>query len=309
MADSSDPTVHHTDDHGRQHLARRLAGALEAFAGQVYFSPECHLGYSMLGFEPSPAVSKGVELPDRAAYFTSRGALLGHVPGQVVAAAFGVFNPEVVVPAVEHGWSLTDADTIAGARHDGAVAQLARLLGDEPAGLDGFIEALDPVVAGLGPEGKPLFAGLSARERPASSLGVGWWLADQLREYRGDVHNATWVSAGFSAIEIGLLTELYWGLPARSYSRSRGWTDPQFDAAEAGLTERGLMLDGALTAEGRSTRELIEVTTDARCHPILDGLGDAFDDVVSLLEGWSATIRDGFGYPAAGPHDLADRAR
>jgi len=39
--------------------ARKLAGAIEPFAGQVYFSPECHAAYAQLGFSPSPAERNG----------------------------------------------------------------------------------------------------------------------------------------------------------------------------------------------------------------------------------------------------------
>src|SRR5580693_3707271 len=96
---------------------RRLAMALEPVAGQVYFSPECHQAYQALGFSPSPlSIGNGVALPDGPAYFTSRGSVMGQVPGQVVAAAFAVFNPEAVVPAVTFGWSKVDAVTICAAR-------------------------------------------------------------------------------------------------------------------------------------------------------------------------------------------------
>jgi hypothetical protein len=132
-------------------------------------------------------------------------------------------------------------------------------------------------------------------------------LADQLREFRGDVHTAAWTSAGLDATEMGLATELYWGLPMRSYSRSRAWTPEQFDAAEARLIDRGLVADGALTEAGHEFREAIEATTDLGCRPIVDALGDDLDSFVSILSGWSRIIRDGFGYPAAGPHDLARR--
>jgi len=74
--------------------------ALEPVAGQVYFSPECHAAYAVLGFSPSPGtLGGGVQLPDGPAYFTSRGSVMGQVPGQVVAAAFAVFNPDAVVPS------------------------------------------------------------------------------------------------------------------------------------------------------------------------------------------------------------------
>ena len=51
-----------------------------------------------------------------------------------------------------------------------------------------------------------------------------------LREYRGDAHTAAWTSAGLDATEVGLLTELYWGLPMRTYIRTRAWSDDQLDA-------------------------------------------------------------------------------
>jgi len=124
-------------------LTRRLAAVLEPVAGQVYFAAECHQNYEKLGFSPSPGVlPTGVQLPDGPAYFTSRGSVMGQVPGEVVAAAFAVFNPDVVVGAVAHGWGLTDAGTICAARTDGAVAQLTRILGEEPEGLARATELL-----------------------------------------------------------------------------------------------------------------------------------------------------------------------
>src|SRR5579872_6101400 len=137
--------------------ARALAAALEPFAAQVYFSPECHAAYESLGFGPSPGRAGEVSLPDPPAYFCSRGSVLGQVPGEVVAAAFGVFNPEVVIPSVSHGWTLTDAKTIEAARTDGAVAQLKRILGDDPAGLARATGLLERANEGLRPEGRPLF--------------------------------------------------------------------------------------------------------------------------------------------------------
>ncbi len=124
------------DDAELSRRARRLAATVEPVIGQVYFSPECHREYEALGFAPSPATRGGVALPDGPAYFTSRGSALGQVSGELVASAFAVFNPAVVVPCVDFGWSLTDAPTIAAARARGAAAQLTRILGDRPDGLD-----------------------------------------------------------------------------------------------------------------------------------------------------------------------------
>jgi Helix-turn-helix family len=288
--------------------ARKLGSVLEPLTGQVYFSPECHENYVKLGFDPSPGKAKGVALPDGPAYFTSRGSVMGQVAGEVVAAAFGVFNPEVVVPMVTLGWTRTDAPTICHARDDGGIAQLERILGKEPEGIDRVNELLERAVEPLRPEGRPLYSGLRSQELPESKMGTMWRRGDMLREYRGDSHVTSWVSAGMTATEIGLLTELYWGLPMRTYSRTRAWTDSQFDTATEALKGRGLIDDTGFTAEGREARELIETMTDAQMAPAIRALGDDIDELFEILEPWGARVRECFGYLSSGPHDLARKA-
>jgi hypothetical protein len=285
--------------------ARALAITIEPFAGQVYFSPECHASYEALGFRPSPGKTGEVAMPDGQAYFCSRGSVMGQVPGEVVAAAFAVFNPKVVVPAVAQGWRLTDARTLCAARTDGAVRQLRRVLGAHPDGLGRVLELLRRATEQLPLAGKPLFAGLVAQDLPGEALADAWRLADELREYRGDVHVNVWAAAGFDAVEIGLITELFWGLPLRSYIRTRAWTDEDLAAAEERLESRGLIRDGSFTEAGRAARESIEVATDEGCAPIIAALGDDLDELVGLVAAWSRQVQSVGGYPAAGPHDLA----
>src|SRR4026208_928229 len=112
------------DAHALSGAARRLGSILEPAAGQGCFSPECRANYQALGFYPSARTANGVALPDGPAYFTSRGSVMGQVPGEVVAAAFAVFSPAVVIPCVTLGWTRTDAVTICAARDDGAIGQL-----------------------------------------------------------------------------------------------------------------------------------------------------------------------------------------
>lgn len=294
------------DDLGRR--ARRLAAAIEPIAAQVYFSPECHTEYVALGFGSSPmATEHGVQLPDGPAYFTSRGSALGQVPGELVAAAFAVFNPDVVVPAVAHGWTLTDAATIAAARTRGATAQLVRVLGESPEGVARAADLLARAGEELRVEGRPLFAGLRSLDVPDDPVGRVWRLADQLREYRGDSHTAAWVAAGFDAVEIGLLTELYWGLPLRSYVRTRAWSADALDAAADRLRSRGLLAGDELTSTGREQREAVERATDEQCRPAIDALGDDLDELLALLEPWGAVVRADGGYLPSGPHELAPR--
>ena len=232
--------------------ARTLGATIEPFTGQVYFSPECHAEYEKLGFSPSPGEMGGVAMPDGPAYFCSRGSVMGQVPGELIAAAFAVFNPEAVVPSVAHGWTLTDAATICDARTRGATAQLVRALGEEPEGLKRVTEILQRATEPLRPEGRPLYAGQRSLGLPGDPMGDAWRLGDMLREYRGDAHTAAWTSSGFDATEIGLMTELYWGLPPRSYVRSRAWNDEQLDAAAERLRSRGLFDGDAMSAEGRA---------------------------------------------------------
>lgn len=281
--------------------ARALARALEPFAGQVYFAPECHQRYAELGFSGSPAERDGVAQPDGVAYFCSRGSLLGQVPGEVVAATFGVFNPAVVIPAVTHGWTLVDAATIGRARTEGALAQLHRILGPAPDGVWRAVELLRRAGEDLRPDGRPLYAGVLAQGLPGEPLGDAWRLADRLREYRGGAHIAVWTAAGYDGAEIGLLTEPYWGIPARTYVRSRAWSADDLDAAEERLHARGLMDGGTATERGREEREAIEAATDRACAPIVRALGDDLDELVTLLGGWSDAIRAAHGYPADSP--------
>ena len=289
--------------------ARALGAALEPFVGQVYFSPECHRAYEGLGFSPSPGEMNGVAMPEMVSYFTSRGSLMGQVPGELVAAAFAVFNPLVVVPAVTTGWTITDAATVRAARRDGAVAQLERILGGSPEGVARVRQVLERAVAVLRPEGRPLFAGALSCPVPGTDLGAAWHFGDMLREFRGDCHTAAWISAGLVATEIGLLTELYWGLPLKSYSRTRGWSEDDYAAALERLSSRGLVADGAFTDAGRSLREEVETRTDQQMATVLASLGDDFEETVGLLAGWSRAVQDAHGYPQSGPHELAEAAR
>lgn len=291
--------------------ARRLAAALEPFAGQVYFSPEAHAEYVALGFSPSPAAigDPGVAMPDGPAYFTSRGSVMGQVPGELIASAFAVFNPKAVVPAVTYGWTLTDAQTICAARDRGGIGQLERILGEKPDGIDTVGDLLERAATTLRPEGRPLFSGLLSQPVPESALGRAWRCADMLREYRGDSHTAAWISLGIDATEICLLSDLYFGLPMRSYSRSRAWSDAEFDAAAERLTARGLLAGDGYSDAGRALREQIETDTDLQMQGAIAALGDDLDTLCMLLGNYGNAIRGVGGYLGGGPDTLANGLR
>jgi hypothetical protein len=285
--------------------ARTLAATLEPVIGQVFFSPECHAAYERLGFAPSPGrFGNGVAAPDGPAYFTSRGSLLGQVEPEVVASAFGVFKPAVVVPGVRFGWTRTDASTIFAARRTGAVAQLERVCGPATADVTRVAAALERAVEPLAEPGRPLFSGLRAQwDDPADAWTRLFHLGDMLREYRGDAHVCAWTATDLDAIEIGLLTELYMGLPLRTYIRTRGWDDSELDGAQSRLVERGWIDGDGLTETGRREREEIERATDRAMTPALGALDGDVDDVIATLRPWGDQMRAAGGY-IGGPVDL-----
>ncbi|HEY5858062.1 MAG TPA: hypothetical protein VIW24_29560 [Aldersonia sp.] len=281
-----------------QERARRLRNAVEPVAAGVYFAPEAHAAYAALGFAGSPVTQDGVARPDLKAYFTSRGACLGRVPGEVVAAAFGCFNPDVVVAAVAAGWQITTREAVLSAREHAATDMLRRVLGDAPEGLDRVTELLRRAAAAAPWPGRAIHAGLRSLGFPDHPLGALWRAADLVREHRGDSHVISWAVGGADAVEVLLLTEQWWGLPARAYTPSRGWTAADMDAGVDRLTRRGLMTGGErLTDAGRAFREEIEVRTDQLERPLLDALGDDADELIEHLDAWSEAIIAAGSYP------------
>jgi hypothetical protein len=284
--------------------SRNLAAALEPVVGQVYFSPECHAAYAQLGFAPSPGLLGLVALPDGPAYFTSRGSLLGQVRPGVVAAAFGVFKPDIVSAGVTLGWSLTDAPTIFADRRAGAVAQLERVLGAPDDRVDRTSALLERAVAPLGVEGRALFAGLrSWWDDPTDPWTRLFHLGDMLRECRGDAHVSAWSSHALDGVEIGLLNDVYMGMPVKSYVRTRGWNDDELEAGMERLRRRGWFDGDVFTDDGREAREDIERDTDRQMAPALDALGDDLPELLGLLKPWGETIREVGAY-VGGPVDL-----
>jgi hypothetical protein len=278
--------------------ARRLRNAVEPVAAGVYFAPEAHTAYAALGFPGSPVAQGGVARPELTSYFTSRSACMGQVPGEVVAAAFGCFNPQVVVPAVAAGWQTAGRDAILRAREQGATGMLRRVLGDRPDGLGRVTDLLRRAADAAPWAGRAVYGGLRSLGYPDHPLGDLWRAADLVREHRGDSHVIAWAVGGADAVEVLLLTEQWWGLPARAYAPSRGWSGADMDAGFDRLARRGLMTaDEQLTDTGRAFREEIEVRTDELERPLLDALSDDLDELLEHLEAWSDAIIAAGSYP------------
>jgi Helix-turn-helix family len=277
------------DDNLRS-VARRLRDLVEPVAANVYFAPEAHAAYEALGVE---GFGPG--------YFSSRGGCLGDVPGEVVAAAFGVFKPAMVKECVDAAHRRADAGAMVTAREQAAVASLTRIFGDDPAigaAIPRATELLQRAAAATPPgEGRALYSGLTALGHPGTPIGDLWRACDLVREHRGDSHIIAWVGHGLDPIQANISTELWWRLRLRSYVRTRGWTEEEIDAALDDLRDRGLVDGDSFTGAGEQLRADIELCTDQQERPIVDALGDDAEELLTLLTPMADTVLAAKGYP------------
>ncbi len=281
--------------------AQLFRNVLEPIASNVYFSPEVNDAFETLGFGPGVSAPGCLTIAEPSGYYCSRAACMGQVPGDVVVAAFGVFNPKLIVPAVERGWSIAGADDVLAAREQGAIASLQRMLGD-PSELAEVTAVLQRAAEAGTTAGRFLYAGLRSLDTPEHPMGAFWRAVDMIREHRGDSHLAAWIAAGLDPVEIGLMTEIYYDMPTKRYHRSRGWTDADLDVGLERLRDRGLVTEGApaeLTSRGRELRETIEAATDTQQEPILEAIGADFDRLVATIGPWSMAIVEGGGFPTS----------
>jgi hypothetical protein len=272
-------------------VSRRLWDLIEPLASSVYFVPEVHSNYEKLGlagFGPG--------------YFCSRAACMGQVPGEVVAATFAVFNPAIVLPAVEEGWSKTDAPTVLAARLDGQRVALERMLGDtaKPDAMARATELMVRAADACHVAGHPLFGGLRSLGMPGDPIGDLWRAADVLREHRGDSHVLAWTAMHLSPVEIGLLTELWWHQRTGGYIRTRGWSAEDVAAGVTSLQERGFLTTDespAFTPAGEQLRAVIEEMTDAGETEAVAALGADAEELLDLLAPWANAVLGAQGYP------------
>ncbi len=265
--------------------ARHLRDLAEPIAACVYFVPEALDAYKELGLDDYAS-----------AYFGSRGASLGRPSGEVVTAAFGVFNPAIVIPSVDKAWATTDPESLLAAREKGATTALRRMIGDVDTAK--AVDILRGAFEAVPFAGRALFSGLRSLPFPDDPIAQLWRVCDYVRERRGDNHIAAWIAAGCDPVEVGLLTELYWGREIGTYIRTRGWSAEQIDAGIERLAAKGHVADRAFTEAGREYRRGIEAATDEMDADVVDALDGRADEVCALLEPWTNAVLEAKGYPA-----------
>jgi hypothetical protein len=266
-------------------VSRKLRDLVEPIAANVYFAPEAQEAYGELGLSYLPG------------YFCSRSACMGRLTGEVVTATFAVFNPAIVVPSVEEGWQKADVESVLAARQRGATAALTRILDGVPHGVARATELLRRAGEAASVEGHPIHAGLRSLGWPGDPIGDLWRAADLVREHRGDSHVLMWVGYGVDAVEITMLTELWWRIPLGSYVQTRGWSKDEIDAARERLLSKGLIDGDGFTERGEQLRDAIERRTDALETSVVEALGDDADELFGLLDPLATAVVSSGGYP------------
>jgi hypothetical protein len=127
-----------------------------------------------------------------------------------------------------------------------------------------------------------------------------------LREHRGDGHVAALVAEGLDGCE-ALVVRCALDMRRETIQPYRGWTDEEWDAATARLTERGwLRPDGAITPEGLARHTALEAATDLAAARVWSGFDRSErDELATLLGPIAAACRPEFpvnlvGLPSSG---------
>lgn len=245
----------------------RVARGLEPLHAMAYFAPETEHLLTAAGLKPG-----------RMSYFAGRAAPMGAVGAGVVAATFHNFNPALVARHIPAAWSLATPAALITARFASVDAALRRMLGDDVVASPAVAEA-----AGLARraaeactgDGRPLAAAHLELDWPAEPHLVLWHALSILREHRGDGHIACLLVADLSGLE-ALITHTATGrgFVVPFAIASRGWSQEQWDAAVAGLADRGLVDAGVeLTPAGAALRAEVEDGTNRLGAAPWDHLG------------------------------------
>ena len=264
--------------------ARAMWTMFEPVHGVTYFAPEALQAFTEAGLR---GYWRG--------YFAGRAAPLGGARAAVVTASFYNFAPAFVARAIPGVWDLITPQEAIAVREAGAAASLRRLLSGREAEAAKAADLLWLAVDDLDFAGRVLSAANSELPVSRDPLTRLWQAATLLREHRGDGHFAALAAADIDGCEAVVLR------CAKDMSRDlmqpvRGWTDEQWDAAAARLTERGWIgEDAALTAAGRVVHDAVEAATDQAAERPWNrmgaaGLAELADVLLPLAQACAAAL-------------------
>lgn len=273
-------------------VSRKCWRATEPVHAQVYFAPEAQEEYAALGFD--------LVTNPRAGYFPARAAALGAVVPAVVVATFYNFAPATVELGMAGAWETASPADLVAARLRAADRSLRRQCGDllVDAHLAEAAELARTATEGCTPDGRALYAANAALPWPDPPLLHLFHALTLLREFRGDGHIAALVAEGVSGLEAAVMHVAQGDAWTREPLRKRrGWTTEEWDAACAGLRDRGWLDDDErFTEDGAAARARVEERTDVLALPPWERLGeDGCARLRELVRPLSTAIVEGGG--------------
>ncbi len=197
------------------------------------------LGGAFMIDDATTARGADVGLDFASFYGLGRGAVLGDVDPDVIAASFPFIAPEIV-RAVVHGARSTVSPAGAVDHYSEACRAWGRTHLGEVEGLDRLCSLLERVVTAGSVAGNPLFAGWRAVPLPDDAAGRAAQLLFVAREHRGAPRLAALAAQGLTALEAVIVS----GGP--DAAALYGWPEPYPDpeplrerhAAAIALTDR-----------------------------------------------------------------------
>lgn len=276
-------------DSTRTQNIRTLSGRLNSFHSSIYFSEVVGASFAELGLEPG--------IP---ANMAARSAPMGRVNAGVVAGTFYNYSPSFIATIIPRIWDTVSPDVMVSARFEAVSLYLDGLFGDRDdiallteAAVQ-LTETLTPVREAMDFTGRSLAgstAAAVAAHTPATAFEALWDLATVAREFRGDGHVASLVTAGVAGID-ALMLDVATGasFKPRAAQKTRGYTDEEWQRAQDGLAEAGLITVGTddrgyplpqITDAGRQLKEEVEILTDGTVAAAWSVLSD--EQIASLI--------------------------
>lgn len=275
-------------------LARTAWRTLEPYHAMIYFSPEARAAFKGAGL-------KGYWM----GYFAARSAPLGIVPNSVITALFYNFHQKMVNRALPDAWSFSTPKHMLEMRLQAADITLRRLLSEQITSGE-LIEAAElarQAATSCPVEGRALFAAYADLPWPTEPHLVLWHAATLLREFRGDGHIASLLTAGLDGCQAHIVQVANGNITRKDIQSNRGWSDEDWEAASQRMQQRGLLDEnGQFTAAGSTLYQEVEDRTDLLATSPWQHLGtEQSARLISLVRPISIRIVEQGGVPMPNP--------
>ncbi len=157
--------------------------------------PTGNVGSAFYFHPDTLAKGKSLGLDGMRFYLLGRGGVLGDVEPQVVASAFGYFNPGLIAKLWNTAKEKLDPREAGRVYHE-CCAEIGRQKLEGVEGLDAYCDAAEAVIAAAHPAALALFAGIAAEPLADDLPGRAAQVTAVLRELRGSAHLVAVLASG-----------------------------------------------------------------------------------------------------------------